>query len=455
MVQTQSRQQEQQAKRKLKKRITIGVCSIALIAAVGVGGRVAVGYHMYTKDMQLINNSYLNYHDKSLKEHLNVSELNHVPSTYHVVLKKYRGSVKLAYNRIKPLYTTQIKAIAMVNNLYDGKDNYRDTVTVQQLNKLSKMAQSINNQHIQNRLIVKIDQVDLWLTQSQQAYHQIKKIASKDSITLNDYVEAHANLSLIHNKTLKNKSAQLIAQIDNNYHQANKKKEVADKQRSKAAINSAKNSAQVKLPHAPAHVSIDLVSKNEQELTHTLDDENITATNVVYLNYETNEMQMLTKKNGYYRLKHSVTFDTTMNNRINLTFSKSVNTTGGLTDYTVGSTDSALIMDDSDSQHNKFDLADQDSTFNTTAKYVTLTNHDKLLLATNDSKSDYVIITPDNLSETDGSKSDTDDSDGTSNTDSDDSTDSADLNTIQLSKKAYATLAGFVDNNTVIFAKSE
>lgn len=404
----------------------IGISAIA-IAGIGAGAYFGIDQYVYARDLSTINSSYLNKKQKSLHEKLDINYLNSIPASYKYLHNKtHLSEIKSEYARIRPLYTTQIQTQQGVQRLYNGKSHYSDFVSDKVLQVLSNNTNKINNQSLQSKLIVKIDTIDLWLNQTEQAESVINKISKKSTIDFEDYVQAQANYSLIKNQKIKKQCGQQIKQIKAKYQNLSEQNKKNYQNKLKSEINSAKKQAEAKNTHAPANVTINVITKQEQHLSNLLGNADINSEKAIIMDDGT--LYLMKKQDDqYYSIEHKI--DLSDSNSVNsgtYTVNLTINSgQNGATNYSIQNK-GALILDDSDSKYSKYTVLNiHGSDFNTEANYLSLNSTDKYILFNNDSG--YLLFT--------------------------DSSDSNSDNMIQVSTNQLNTIVSFLDKSTKILVE--
>ena len=400
---------------------------LLLFVLLGFGIRFGASKVIADKEINLIKSSYLNYHKKSLHKHLPIKKLNNIPASYKWLTKKDKQRLEKQYVRIYPLYTKQYLLQNEVKALYDGKNNYSNQASNVKCRKLVKEIPDIQNLSLQSHLLVKTNQIQVWIKQTNKAIKLINTIASQSSqqgnISFSDYIQAKANYALIKNVDLKNSAKKQLTEIDNLYQKTN----LQDKKQQQDAISSAaqaaKNAANQKYSHSPAQVTIDLVTKAEQTLTHKLKDLDINSDKAIIA--DGTSLELAQKKSGWYRIVNKIDYDGTIAGD-QYKAKESINSgDNNIQNYSLNK-DGALILDDTDPDYDQYSVLAKVEDFDTDAEYLNVEQDQKLLLMVADE--DYLIITPNSDLSADSSKM------------------------ITLSSSDYDSLVQWIDQNTQLIA---
>lgn len=189
-----------------------------------------------------------------------------------------------------------------VNDLYDGKSNYRDGVTSSEINSLDKTLLKEKNQDVYQKLRNRLDTIQIWFEQTEDADKYLNKTwqnfnNDNDSLDFKKVSMINTYYKLIKNKTVKNRWSEATQKMDQYFssHQSESSRVAAVKQELEALRD-----APLTQKYTPAQVDIVSSLQFSSSAADDLTQAGITGKYVLYYNTSSNKLALMTKVNGKY-----------------------------------------------------------------------------------------------------------------------------------------------------------
>lgn len=340
----------------------------------------------YEQDLSIINSAYLNKRQGALKESIPVKKINNIPDTYYKMNNRHIIEIKKEYERLVPLAKNQLTAMTSIALMFDGKSYYSDAVTADKIAIVNKQANQINNEKLRSRLLNKLDNIDLWFVQTQTAVKQLEKLKNNKTINFSDYVLAQSNYQLIKNKNLKHKYKPLMRKFAEMYKQNVRNNKLKNSTDLKSAVEAAKIEAESSKAYTPAKVNINLITKNEQNLSKALKDNNIDSSTAMLVQDKTLYL-LKYKEKGYYKIEDQYSLSSSLTSG-KYSANETINISGNLTNYDIKQ--GALVIGN-DSSHELYKVLNVDEDYSYSDNEAEIQQDDKLFLFNNDSN--YLVLT--------------------------------------------------------------
>ncbi|WP_125568513.1 hypothetical protein [Companilactobacillus insicii] len=206
------------------------------------------------------------------------------------------------YNQLEAYVNARKQRSADISKLYDGKEDYQDDVTKDKIDNLDKKLLNEKNQDVYQKLRNKLDTIQIWYEQTQDADKYISKVwdaFNEDNASLSFKKVSMSNTyyKLIKNKAVKKQWSEAVSKMRDYYasHQGESTQVAAAKQELEELRNSPLTEK-----YTPAQVdivsSLDFSSDAEDALTAA----GLTGKYVLYYDSNSNNLALMTKISGKY-----------------------------------------------------------------------------------------------------------------------------------------------------------
>lgn len=246
------------------------------------------------------------YQDKELevlKTNLNYRSLNVIGklidvSDGHVITS---SNVK-KYNELEKYISARKQRSSEITALYDGKDNYRDDVTNDKIKNLDSNLLNEKNQDVYQKLRNKLDTIQIWYEQTQDADKYISKVWNNfnndnSSLTFKKVSMSSTYYKLIKNKSIKKQWSSAVEQMRDYY--SNHKNESTQVAAAKQELEELKNSPLTQ-KYTPAKVDIVSSLKFSSDAQDSLVAAGLTGKYVLYYDSSSNNLALMTKTGSKY-----------------------------------------------------------------------------------------------------------------------------------------------------------
>ncbi|APX71594.1 hypothetical protein M5C72_00090 [Companilactobacillus allii] len=243
------------------------------------------------KELEVLKTD-LDYHSLNvIGKLIDVSD-GHVITTSNV--KKYK--------ELETYISARKKRSSDISALYDGKNNYKDDVTNDKINNLDKDLLNEKNQDVYQKLRNKLDTIQIWYEQTQDADKYISKVWNKfnddnSSLTFKKVSMSSTYYKLIKNKSIKKQWASAVEQMRDYY--SNHKNESTQVAAAKQELEELKNSPLTQ-KYTPAKVDIVSSLKFSSDAEDALVAAGLTGKYVLYYDSSSNNLALMTKTGNKY-----------------------------------------------------------------------------------------------------------------------------------------------------------
>lgn len=285
-----------------------------------IGGMFTYKYAMktfsemeYKSQMGIINDSYQNKRNKALIQDLDITGLNKIPEHYIFIKNKsQKNKLIKEFNIIKPLYTNQYYLQKKIPKLFDDKHKgyYANNININDINLLNTKIGTIYNLQLQEKLVDKLDTINLWITQTNNATNDInniyKECQQKKTISDIQYQSLKSDYSLIKNMQIKNDYNSKVKEMLNNYEHNNKIMSSKNKAQKEAEIKRITDQSLTNNNYVKGNVNVTVVSKLEQDITKQF--QNLGINDKYGLFIDKKNIYTLLFSNGYYKISKTIPY---------------------------------------------------------------------------------------------------------------------------------------------------
>lgn len=285
-----------------------------------IGGMFTYKYAMktfsemeYKSQMGIINDSYQNKRNKALIQDLDITGLNKIPEHYIFIKNKsQKNKLIKEFNIIKPLYTNQYYLQKKIPKLFDDKHKgyYANNININDINLLNTKIGTIYNLQLQEKLVDKLDTINLWITQTNNATNDInniyKEYQQKKTISDIQYQSLKSDYSLIKNMQIKNDYNSKVKEMLNNYEHNNKIMSSKNKAQKEAEIKRITDQSLTNNNYVKGNVNVTVVSKIEQDITKQF--QNLGINDKYGLFIDKKNIYTLLFSNGYYKISKTIPY---------------------------------------------------------------------------------------------------------------------------------------------------
>jgi len=206
------------------------------------------------------------------------------------------------YNQLETYIQERKNRTKEVNNLYDGKSNYRDDVTSDKINELDKTLLKEKNQDVYQKERNKLDTIQIWFEQTEDADKYLSKTwdgynSDNASLSFKKISMVNTYYKLIKNKTVNKRWENAVSQMDQYF--ANHQGESSRVEAVKQELESLRNSPLTE-KYTPANVDIVSSLNFSSGATDNLTQAGLTGKNVLYYDSSNSNLALMTKVNGKY-----------------------------------------------------------------------------------------------------------------------------------------------------------
>ncbi|WP_334329493.1 hypothetical protein [Companilactobacillus sp. HBUAS59699] len=206
------------------------------------------------------------------------------------------------YDQLETYVKARKQRARDISKLYDGKNDYRNDVTNETINSLDKNLLKEKNQDVYQKLRNKLDTIQIWYEQTQDADKYISKVwdafnEDNSSLSFKKVSMSSTYYKLIKNKSVKKQWTEAVKKMRDYYasHQGESTQVAAAKQELEELRNSPLTEK-----YTPAQVdivsSLDFSSDAEDALTAA----GLTGKYVLYYDSSSNNLALMTKVGSKY-----------------------------------------------------------------------------------------------------------------------------------------------------------
>ena len=246
------------------------------------------------------------YQDKELevlKTNLNYKSLDFIGkvievSDGHVITP---SNIK-KYDQLEEYIQARKDREKAVNNLYDGKKDYRDDVTSDKINGLDKTLLKEKNQDVYQKQRNKLDTIQIWFEQTQDADKYLSKVwngfnEDKSSLSFKKISMVNTYYKLVKNKTVDKRWKQAVSQM--NQYFSNNKGESSRVAAVKEELDALRDSPLTE-KYTPANVDIVSSLDMSGDASDVLSQAGITSRTVLYYDSSSGNLALMTRSSGQY-----------------------------------------------------------------------------------------------------------------------------------------------------------
>ena len=206
------------------------------------------------------------------------------------------------YDQLEEYIQARKNRTKAVNNLFDGKNDYRDNVTSDKINDLDKDLLKEKNQDIYQKQRNRLDTIQIWFEQTQDADKYLSKTwedfnDDNSSLTFKKISMVNTYYKLIKNKTVDKRWKSAVKKMDQYF--SSHKGESTQVAEAKAELAALKDSPLTE-KYTPANVDIVSSLNFSDSASDVLSQAGITGKYVLYYNSSTNNLALMTRVSGNY-----------------------------------------------------------------------------------------------------------------------------------------------------------
>lgn len=288
------------------KRIMLVIASLVMaLFVVALMGWWFLNHHFSST----VEAQYTNLEQRALKTDVAPSERRQLAGTRATWQWAFTDHSQTLWQHFTTDYARRQDRAKQVAALYDGQDDYRDSVTAAGLSKLDQTLLQEKNQTVYQDQKNKLDTVQVWFQQTTDANTFIQKIygdyqATKTAPTLQQIAQTKAYYSLIRNRTVASRWRQPVKDLDAAFEKNTSETNAAQSAAEQKALDALEN-APLTQGYTPAQVTITqggstVAGNSGSDYDAILSNAGITASRVLLVDQATQAARFLTRTSGHY-----------------------------------------------------------------------------------------------------------------------------------------------------------
>ncbi|WP_125714925.1 hypothetical protein [Companilactobacillus kedongensis] len=250
-----------------------------------------------------INGQYQDKTNKVLKTHVDSGSVSFVGKLIKVSGNNIitKDNVK-RYHELEQYIDARSIRAEQVSALFDGKSNYKDGVSSGEIDELDKKLLKEKNQDVYQKQRNRLDMIQIWFEQTQDANGYISKTWDKfssdnASLDIKKISMVNAYYKLIKNKTIKKQWTEAVSKMTDYY--ANHKGASARVTAAKEQLDALRNSPLTEKYKAANVDIIGTLDKSDND-SDTLNNAGLTGKTVLYYDSSSSKLALMTNVNGNY-----------------------------------------------------------------------------------------------------------------------------------------------------------